>query len=123
MDNKYKILVVDDSPMVHALMKRALENNEFTICGSAKNGKDGVEKYKELSPDIITMDITMPIMDGLEASKEIMSINPKAKIVMLSAMGDEEIIETAKEIGINYFLKKPFNQEELLDVVKKILEV
>lgn len=122
MDNKCKILIVDDSPMIHVLMKRALENDEFTICGFGKNGKDGVEKYKELSPDIVTMDITMPVMDGLEASKEIMSINPKAKIVMLSAMGDEEIIETAKEIGINYILKKPFNKEELLHVVKKILE-
>ncbi|AGX43028.1 response regulator [Clostridium saccharobutylicum] len=122
MDNKCKILIVDDSPMIHALIKRALENDEFTICGSGKNGKDGVEKYKELSPDIVTMDITMPVMDGLEASKEIMSINPKAKIVMLSAMGDEEIIETANQIGINYIIKKPFNKEELLDVLKKVLE-
>ncbi|AQS10024.1 chemotaxis protein CheY [Clostridium saccharobutylicum] len=122
MDNKCKILIVDDSPMIHALIKRALENDGFTICGSGKNGNDGVEKYKELSPDIVTMDITMPVMDGLEASKEIMSINPKAKIVMLSAMGDEEIIETANQIGINYIIKKPFNKEELLDVLKKVLE-
>ena len=122
MNNKYKILVVDDSPMVHALMKRALENDDFTVCGCGKNGKDGLERYKELSPDIVTMDITMPVMDGLEASKEIMKINPKAKIVMLSAMGDEEIIKTAKEIGINYFIRKPFNQEELLNVVRKIAE-
>lgn len=121
MSNKYKILVVDDSPMVHVLMKRGLEDDEFTVCSCEKNGRDGVERYKELSPDIVTMDITMPIMDGLEASKEIMSINPKAKIIMLSAMGDEEIIEEAKAIGISHILKKPFNKDEILDAVKKVL--
>lgn len=120
MSNKCKVLVVDDSPMVHVLMKRALENDECTVCSCEKNGRDGVEKYKELSPDIVTMDITMPIMDGLEASKEIMKIDPKAKIIMLSAMGDEEIIEEAKAIGISHILKKPFNKDEILDVVKKV---
>jgi two-component system, chemotaxis family, chemotaxis protein CheY len=121
MDNRYKILIVDDSPMIHKLMKRALENDDFLICGYGKNGKDGVEKYKELSPDIVTMDITMPVMDGLAASSEIMKINPEAKIIMLSAMGDEEIMEEARGIGISHFIKKPFDGEELLAAVKKIL--
>ena len=122
MYNKCKILVVDDSPMIHALMRRAFDNDDFLICGYGKNGKDGVEKYKELSPDVVTMDITMPIMDGLQASREILKLNSEAKIIMLSAMGDEEIMEEARKIGIKHFVKKPFLGEELLATVKKILE-
>ncbi|KMT22009.1 response regulator [Clostridium cylindrosporum] len=117
-----RILIVDDSPMIHSIIKRALEPNGFVVCGCAKNGKQGIEQFNELNPDLITMDITMPIMDGLCASREIMNINPNANILMLSAMGDEEVMSEAKGIGVKHFLKKPFKEDEMLEAVRNILK-
>lgn len=119
---KIAVLVVDDSPFIHKALSRALNSEEFEIRAFAKNGKEGVEHYFTHSPDVVIMDITMPVMDGLESSQAILSRDLKAKIIMLSAMGDEELIDKAKAIGISIFLQKPFKNEELTSAVKTLYE-
>jgi two-component system, chemotaxis family, chemotaxis protein CheY len=112
-----KILIVDDSPLIHNLIKRALERSGDMVCGDAKNGKEGLELYKELSPDVTFMDINMPVMDGLEAVKKIREINNTAVIIMLTAVGDEETIKIATELGVNAFLCKPFSDYKLISAL------
>lgn len=112
-----KVLLVDDSPVIHIMLRKVLEKNGFTICGDAKNGKEGVEMFQEYAPDFVFMDITMPIMDGLDAAKAIKQLDKNVKIIMLSAMGDNEIIKQANEIGIFIFLKKPFNDYKIISAL------
>lgn len=116
-----RILIVDDSPMIHNLLRKCLEKNGHVVCGDAKNGKEGVELYNSLEPDIVFMDITMPIMDGMEAAKVIKKSHPNAKIIMLSAMADEEIMSEAAGLGIDVFLKKTFNDYKIVSAIAKIV--
>jgi len=119
--SQIRILVVDDSPFIHKSITRALNTTEgYEVCGIAKNGKEGVDQYASLKPDMVTMDITMPIMDGLEAATAIMTQDPSAKIMMLSAMGDEELIANAKAIGVQHFLQKPFKNDEFIAAIQSI---
>ena len=115
-----RILIVDDSPMIHKMLKKALESHGHRVCGVGKNGKEGVELYKELKPDLVFMDVTMPILDGLGALKEIKRQNSAAKVVMLTAMGDNEIVAEAKELGCFAFLKKPFNDFKIVSVLSRL---
>jgi len=116
-----RLMIVDDSPAIHVIIERAAAANGYEVCAHAKNGDEAVKQYKLTMPDVITMDITMPVKDGLAASKEILAENPDAKILMLSAMGDEEIIKEAKDIGITHFLKKPFKGEEIVNVINNMI--
>lgn len=116
-----RVLIVDDSPVTHSLLRRILVKNGCEICGNATNGKEGVELYRSLNPDLTFMDISMPVINGLEAVKIIKSMNFDAPIIMLSAMGDEEIINEARQLGIEVFLKKPFDEEKILGALSKIL--
>ncbi|HZJ82678.1 MAG TPA: response regulator [Clostridia bacterium] len=115
-----RVLLVDDSPIIHKLLTRALERHGYQVCGDAKDGREGVEMYKSLKPDLVFMDITMPIMDGLEAVKHIREINPNVPIIMLSAMGDQEIIGQAKDLGVNIFLKKPFDDSKVINAISSL---
>ncbi|HBF38655.1 MAG TPA: two-component system response regulator [Firmicutes bacterium] len=115
-----QILLVDDSPMIHNLLRKVLVKNGHEICGDAKNGKEGVEMYKSLQPDLIFMDISMPIMSGLEAAAAIKKLNPDSKIIMLSAMGDEAVLTEARVIGINLFLKKPFDEYKIISAISSV---
>lgn len=108
-----KVLVIDDSPFVFKAVSKALEGSEWEVVGNALDGQLGVDKYIETRADVITLDVTMPIMDGLETARKLFEINPKVKIVMLSAMGDETLLNQAREIGIQHFLTKPFRPETL----------
>ncbi len=111
---------VDDSPITRKMIKKALEPEGFLFMGEAGNGKEALELYSQIKPDVITMDVTMPIMDGLDAAGAIKQINPGQRIIMLSAMGDDDIIADAKSRGINHFCSKPFKAAEM---VEKVLEV
>ena len=113
-----RILVVDDSAMVHKLMDRFLIGYE--IVGFASNGEEGIKLYHEHRPDLTFMDITMPVVDGISAIKGIKQIDQDAKIVMLSAMADEEIVEEAKSLGVITFLQKPFNKETLQRTIHEV---
>lgn len=115
-----RILIVDDSPIIHNLLKKALENNGHEVCGTAKNGREGVDLYRELNPDLVFMDVTMPILDGIGALKEIKEINQEAKVIMLTAMGDAEIVSEAEKLGSFAFLKKPFNDFKIVSVLAKL---
>jgi DNA-binding NarL/FixJ family response regulator len=120
---KIRVLVVDDSPFIHKAIARILPEDAYEICGSGKNGQEGVELYQRLMPDVVTMDITMPIMDGLTAAKEILKQDPKAKIIMLTAMGDEELVQEARAAGIKMLLQKPFKEPDMLAALSKVCAV
>jgi len=117
-----KVLVIDDSPFVFKAVSKALEGTEWEVVGNALDGQLGIDKYIELRPDVITLDVTMPVMDGLETARKLVEINPKVKIVMLSAMGDETLLNQAKEIGIKHFLMKPFRPETIQAKLAEVFE-
>lgn len=108
-----KLLVIDDSPFVCKAVTKALEGTDYEVIGNALNGRMGLDLYQEHKPDVVTLDVTMPIMDGLETAQKLHEIDPNVKIIMLSAMGDETLVNQAKEIGVKFFLTKPFKPETL----------
>lgn len=115
-----RALLVDDSPIIHNLLRKSLERNGYEVCGDAKNGKEGFEMYKTLKPDIVFMDVTMPILDGIESVKLIKEFDKDSRIIMLTAMGDEEIIKEAKSVGVDIFLKKPFDDFKIISAISKL---
>jgi len=116
-----KILMVDDSKTSRKILRGILEEDGHEVIGEAVNGKDGIEKYNELHPDIITMDITMPIMDGLEALKQIMDIDKHAKVVMITAAGQKTKMVDAVKYGAAEFLAKPFDASQIIEIINKVL--
>lgn len=114
-----KVLVVDDAAFMRVSIKNSLTKNGFEVVGEAENGQVAVQKYQELQPDIVTMDITMPIMDGLAALKEIIKINPKAVVVMISAMGQESMVREAVISGAKGFIVKPYKEDALVGALAK----
>jgi len=115
-----KILVIDDSPFVAKAVIKAVEGTGHSVIGIALNGQIGIDKYLQLKPDVITLDVTMPVMEGLEAAKRLFQLNPNVKIILLSAMGDESLHNEARQIGIKHFLTKPFKPEDLLQRLAEV---
>lgn len=115
------VLLVDDAAFMRMMIKDILSKNGFEILGEAENGAKAVEKYKELNPDLVVMDITMPEMDGIQAVKAIKEINPDAKIIMCSAMGQQAMVIEAIQAGAKDFIVKPFQADRVLEAVKKAL--
>ena len=105
---------------MRAAIKTILERNGFEVVGEAENGAIGVRKYQELRPDIVTMDITMPEMTGLEALKHIRSFDPDAKVIMITAMGQEHLVKEAILSGAKSFIIKPFKEEHVVQTLKKL---
>lgn len=116
-----KVLVIDDSPFIFKAVKRALDPRGINVIDSAKNGEVGLELIEKYNPDIITLDVTMPVMDGIETAKNIYQQNPDAKIIMMSAMGDDVLIAEAKEIGVRHFIPKPFKPDVLYNAIQEVL--
>ena len=116
-----KILVVDDAAFMRKVIKDTLTKNGFTDIHEAVDGKDAVDKYFELKPDLVPMDITMPNMDGLEALKTIREKDNTANVVMCSAMGQEAMVVEAVQAGIKDFIVKPFKPERILSTVTNII--
>lgn len=114
-----KILIVDDAAFMRLTLKTMLEKNGYEVVGDAGNGFKAVEMYKILNPEIVTMDITMPEMDGIEALAEIMKYDPKANVIMLSAMGQETKIREAVMLGAKGFVVKPFKEEFIVKALSK----
>ncbi len=116
-----KVLIVDDAAFMRMMLKTILTKAGFEIIGEAANGAEAIEQYQELRPDIVTMDITMPEKDGLQALKEIREIDPKAKIIMASAMGQQAMVIEAIQSGAADFIVKPFNEERVVEAIKRIV--
>ncbi|HZG15090.1 MAG TPA: response regulator [Candidatus Bathyarchaeia archaeon] len=116
-----KVLIVDDAAFMRMMIKEILTKNGFTVVGEASDGAQALEKYKELGPDLVTMDITMPEMDGITALKEIRKIDPNARIIMCSAMGQQAMVIDAIQAGAKDFIVKPFQADRVIEAIKKTL--
>lgn len=114
-----KVLTVDDAVFIRVTLRQMLERHGYEVVGEAGNGIEGIAKYKELQPDLVTMDITMPEMDGIEALREIKQINPQAKVIMISAMGQEKSVKESIVAGASGFILKPFNEEQVIRGLSK----
>ena len=114
------VLIVDDAAFMRISIKNMLTKNGYEVVGEAENGLIAIELYKELRPDIVTMDITMPEMSGLDALKEIQKMDPQAKIVMVSAMGQEAMVREAIVSGAKGFIVKPFKEDGIIAALKKL---
>lgn len=115
------ILLVDDAAFMRMMIKDILTKNGFEVVGEAENGAKAIEKYKELTPSLVIMDITMPEVDGIQAVKAIKEINADAKIIMCSAMGQQAMVIEAIQAGAKDFIVKPFQADRVIEAVKKVL--
>lgn len=115
-----KVLIVDDAAFMRLALKNILDKNGFEVIGEATNGLEAINKYNALKPDIVTMDISMPDMDGVEALTEIMKFDPSAKIVMISALGHESWIRKAVMLGAKGFIVKPYKEDYVIEALSKI---
>ncbi|WP_199617977.1 response regulator [Paenibacillus alkalitolerans] len=116
-----KILVVDDAAFMRMMIKDILTKNGYEVVGEASDGVQAIEKFKESRPDLITMDITMPEMDGITALKEIKKIDGGAKVIMCSAMGQQAMVIDAIQAGAKDFIVKPFQADRVIEAIKKTL--
>jgi two-component system chemotaxis response regulator CheY len=116
-----RVLVVDDANFMRMIVKDTLTPSGFEIAGEATNGAEAVKKYSELKPDLVTMDITMKVKDGLEAAREILAADPNARIIMVTALGQEKMLLDCISIGVRDFVVKPFTRERIMSAVKKAL--
>ncbi len=116
-----KVLIVDDAAFMRMMLRDILAKNGFEVVGEADNGKVAVQMYNELKPDVVTMDITMPEMDGIAAVKEIKAADPNAKVVMVSAMGQQAMVIEAIRSGAADFIVKPFQPDRVLEALGKAL--
>jgi len=114
------ILLVDDSSLMRRLLRRIVVKHGYDVVGEAVNGKLGFEKYKELKPDIVTMDLVMDEMNGIEALMLIMKENPEANVIMVSSMGQDIVVREAIIAGAKNFLLKPFDEKQVVDAIKKL---
>jgi two-component system chemotaxis response regulator CheY len=116
-----KVLIVDDAAFMRMMLRDILAKNGFEVVGEADNGKVAVQMYNDLKPDVVTMDITMPEMDGIAAVKEIKAADPAAKVVMVSAMGQQAMVIEAIRSGAADFIVKPFQPDRVLEALGKAL--
>lgn len=116
-----KVLIVDDASFMRHILKNILLNNGYEVIGEAENGKIAVSQYMELKPDIVTLDITMPEMDGIKTVKEIKRIDKNANIVMCSAMGQQIMVMESIKEGAKDFIVKPFKEERVIEALDKCL--
>ena len=116
-----KVLIVDDAAFMRMMLRDILAKNGFEVVGEADNSKTAVQMYGELKPDVVTMDITRPEMDGIAAVKEIKAADPAAKIVMVSAMGQQAMVIEAIRSGAADFIVKPFQPDRVLEALGKAL--
>lgn len=117
-----KILIVDDSVIARKKLKTIFQNNDIDVVGVAKDGREAVEKYKELHPDIVTMDITMPDMNGIDATKQIIAYDEEAIIMMITSHGQEQMVIDAIQAGAKSYVTKPFESSNVIKNIKLVYE-
>ena len=116
-----RVLIVDDAVFMRNMIREIFAAAGFEVAGEAANGLEAVERYLELRPDLVTMDIVMPFKSGIEATREIVKTDPRAVVIMCSALGQETLVMEAIEAGASDFIVKPFRSEDVIAVVKKVL--
>ncbi|UCC20026.1 MAG: response regulator [Promethearchaeota archaeon] len=122
-NNKKKVLIVDDAQFTRNMLKNIISKIEqIEVIGEASNGVEAISLYKKLNPDLITMDLVMPEKGGIEATEEILKINPKALIIVVSALGQEALVLEAAKKGAKDFIQKPFKSEQIMEVMNRILK-
>lgn len=120
-----KVLIVDDALFMRKMLSDILKKEGFEVCAEAENGKDAIDKYRQLNPDVVTMDIVMPKVDeidGIGAVKEIVKADPKARIIMVSAMGQHSLVVEAIQAGAKDFITKPFQPSRVVEAINRILK-
>jgi len=115
------VLIVDDAAFMRMMIRDILTKNGFKVAGEAENGQKAIDKYKELNPDLVIMDITMPEVDGIQAVREIKAYDPNAKIIMCSAMGQQAMVIESIQAGAMDFVVKPFQADRIIEAVNKVL--
>jgi two-component system chemotaxis response regulator CheY len=118
----HSIMIVDDSRVVYIQMKKMLEDSGIDIAGYCRSGEEALEQYEAISPEMVTLDIVMPGMDGLETCKEMLKRWPDAKVLIVSSMAYDETMESAAKYGAKGFIFKPFTKESLVEGIEKVLE-
>ncbi len=118
-----RILIVDDLSFMRTAIREIIEASGFGVAGEAENGAEGIILYRERRPDVVLMDITMPIMDGIESLKRIVDYDPRARVIMCSALGQQEYIIRAIQYGARDFIVKPFRPERIVSAVRKVAKV
>lgn len=118
---KKRVMVVDDSRVMELQIRRLLEGSKFEVAAYCENGEEAISRYGEVQPDIVTMDIIMPGIDGLEAAQVILEEHPEARVVMVSSLVCEDTIQDAESIGAKTFLYKPIQKEGLLKALEEAL--
>lgn len=116
-----RILIVDDAKFMRMTLSNILSKAKHEVVGEGENGRDAIELYRKLNPDLVTLDITMPEMSGLEAIKEIKKEFPQAKVIMCSAMGQQKMVVESIEAGAKDFIVKPFDEGRVLDAINRVL--
>lgn len=116
-----RVLIVDDAVFMRTVLKKMLEEEGMEVVGEAGNGEEAVAKAKELKPDVVTLDITMPVMDGLEALPKILEVCSGAKIIMCSAMGQQAMVVDAIKAGAKDFVVKPFQKPRVIEAIENAL--
>ncbi|MGQ9497960.1 MAG: response regulator [Desulfotomaculales bacterium] len=116
-----RILIVDDAAFMRMMIKNIVTKHGYEVAGEAENGAAAVTLYKETKPDLVTMDITMPEMDGVQAVRAIRQIDPGANIIMISAMGQQAMVMEAIQAGAKDFIVKPFQQDRVIQAIERVL--
>ncbi|MDQ7015550.1 MAG: response regulator [Gammaproteobacteria bacterium] len=120
--NSLRVLVVDDSPITLKKLCKMLEDIGHTIAGTARTGRDAIDQYNVLQPELVTMDITMPDMDGIEATQCILQHSPKALIIMVTSHGQEQMVIDAIDSGAKGYVLKPVGEDKLSEMIQKVFE-
>jgi len=118
----YRVLVVDDSMFIAKQLGQIFSSEGFEVAGTAADGAQGVEKYKELRPDLVTMDITMPVMDGVSALEKILEFDKEARVIMVSALGKEDVVKKSLLMGAKSYIVKPLDRKKVLERVVSVLK-
>ena len=122
-NEKKRVMIVDDAAFTRNMLKAIISKIELIeVVGEAANGVEAISLYKKLNPDLVTMDLVMPEKGGIEATEEILKINPNALIVVVSALGQEALVLEAAKKGAKDFIQKPFKSEQILEVMDRILK-
>ena len=117
-----KFMIVDDSMVIREKIEGILKNEDFEIVGTAQNGLEALEQFKALRPEVMTLDITMPLMDGIETIQKIMEVSPDVRILVVSALADKATLINAMHLGAYGFLCKPFRDVELIEAIEELIE-